>query len=112
MADNPTRFSVLIRRINEAQSGEELSKALQLTDPEGRKTAQALINQKTASGGALKSDEQLSALLGVDKLAALNDALAGAAGTPAAVENERAQFKALLFQNPNYFGNLEASAFK
>ena len=33
-------------------------------------------------------------------------------GTKVAIPKERAQFKALLLQNPNYFGNLEGSEFK
>ncbi len=37
---------------------------------------------------------------------------AGTGGRPAEPERERTQFRALLLQNPNYFGNLEVSELK
>lgn len=72
--------------------------------------AGTLAAAKSAAGGVFASLAAVSAATGVSTAALAG--LVAAVGGSAVVPHERAQFKALMLQNPNYFGNLDASPFE
>jgi hypothetical protein len=103
-----TRFNDVLRFINEAGSSDELVKYLQLPAD----LAVSLYSQKTIAGGMLTSADQLLSVAAPARLTQISDAIGKFVPSVAPVEVERQNFVPLILENPNYFGNLEGSAFK
>jgi hypothetical protein len=102
----------LLQFLNQPLPAGELAAALQLEDAAVRQELEAVVARREQAGGMLQSVSSAAEILGAARWAELQAAVARAQAGIKPVEHERAQFKSLLLQNPNYFGNLEISPFK
>jgi hypothetical protein len=103
----------LLHLLNQPAGVEEMAASLGVADqPNARAELEAVLARRAQLGGVFKSVSDLDAVL---PAARKREFLVGLgrlhAQASAAVEVERKQFKTLLLQNPNYFGNLEVSQF-
>ncbi len=116
MSDQTTKFADVLRFLNQADSAEDIAKNIQIPgEPDaGRKIADAIMAQKAAVGGMLRADQDLTSLssVGPERLALVAAAIGKLQPGVEKVETERSNFRSLILQNPNYFGNIEKSSFK
>ena len=116
MSDDTTKSADVLRFLNQAESSEDLAKAIQVPgNPEaGQKIAQAIIAKRAAVGGMLVTQEDVASLpsVGTEGLALIASAIGKISVVAETVEIERSRFHALILQNPNFFGNIENSPFK
>jgi len=111
-ADAPDA-SQLLQFLNQPVSADELAAALELEgDRDARKDLEAIVARRMQAGGMLESVGSVADVLSASRWAELAAALGKAKPGLEPVAPERAQFKSLLLQNPNYFGNLDISPFK
>jgi hypothetical protein len=113
VGDEPSTTASLLQFLNQPLAAGELAEALGLKGkPELQSALDRIVARREQSGGLLKSSADLAAILEpaqrADLLVAVDRRRAEEA---AGVEKERTQFKTLLLQSPNYFGNLEVSPF-
>ncbi len=104
-----TPFANVLRFFNEATGPEDLKSLKVPAD-----LAAAILARKKASGGMFTSVDQLSSIAkpDADLLGQLSDTIDKLPFTDVKLEAERENFKSLILENPNYFGNLEGSIFQ
>jgi hypothetical protein len=98
----------LLQFLNQPLPAEEVASGLGIEQAE----VETIHARRAQLGGMFRSLDDLGGMLEPARQAELLKGLHGYLGRLPQIEPERAQFKSLLLQNPNYFGNLEDSPFK
>lgn len=105
--------SQLLRFLNQPISAEDMIAALELRDDTAaRREFETILGRRAQAGGMFETVSSLADVLDASRRAELAAALGKRRPDLERVEPERAQFKSLLLQNPNYFGTLVVSPFK
>ena len=107
-------FGDVLRFVNEAQTVEDLLGPLETAFREaGQSLAAKILLQRAAAGGSFESIAQLQeAGLAIEELPKLSEAVGELLAFKFRPQPERRNFRALLLENPNFFGNLEDSPFQ
>ena len=110
--ETPEAFG-LLQFLNQPIPAEEMAAALDVSDEHALKAElEAILARREEAGGMLESAALLGDVLSPSRRAELAAAIGRLKPRGEPVAPERAQFKSLLLQNPNYFGNLTVSPFK
>jgi hypothetical protein len=104
--------SALVRFLNQPISAGQMAQSLGLGDDDAAEFETVLAGRALA-GGMFESPESLGDVLAPSRQAELH-AIVSQRRRPGieSVPIERARFRSLLLENPNYFGNLGVSPFK